>query len=120
MPTGIAIAIAAKNTELPVNPNSIAKVTPNRPASMPSGKPKFKPHPECTIGTIESTKMPFQANLLKTFDNNVDILFPETGAKQNITKIKPTMIHLEIPKLETNVLIFSFTLVPFLFNFIDH
>ena len=44
---------------LPVTPICIEVTAPRRPAIIPSGRPKFSPQPDCIIGTIASTRMPF-------------------------------------------------------------
>jgi len=55
MPIPIATAKPAK----PEKPDSILITPPNRPATMPSERPKFNPIPAWIPGTIARTKIPF-------------------------------------------------------------
>ena len=59
---GIAMHIAARTPRIPVSSSSTLVTAPSSPAMIPSGRPKFRPQPAWTIGTIASTMTPFIPN----------------------------------------------------------
>ena len=70
----------------------MAIVAPSRPEMMPSGRPKFSPQPEWTIGTIASTMTAFQLKRLITLLICVAKSTPANGTSMNISSRKPVMI----------------------------
>ena len=76
----------------PVKPSSMDSVAPRRPEMIPSGRPKLRPQPEWTIGTIASTMMAFQLKRLITLLICVAKSTPANGTSTNISSRKPVMI----------------------------
>ena len=107
-------------------------VAPRRPEIMPNGRPKLRPQPECTMGTIASTRTAFQLKRLIVLVICVGRSAPTIGARIKSAKRNPAMISLGRPKLSINSLIFVFfpgfivlscifpMLSPPLFNLADH
>ena len=72
---------------------------------MPSGRPKFRPQPESTIGTIASTSTAFQLKRLMVLVSCVRKSAPTIGAKINIRIKKPVMIIRAGPNEDASELI---------------
>ena len=94
---GVAIKMAITNERAPVNPNSIERVAPSRPEMIPSGRPKFSPQPECTIGTMARTSTPFQENLAMILEIWVGRSAPTNGARIRSSRRNAVMISLGSP-----------------------
>ena len=56
---GVAMAMAVNTPGMPFASSSTLVTAPRSPAMMPSGRPKFRPQPDCTMGTMASTRTPF-------------------------------------------------------------
>ena len=88
---GVEITMAIRKLAPPVKPSSMESVAPSRPEMMPSGKPKFRPQPECTMGTMASTSTAFQLKRLMVLVIWVGRSQPATGARMNISSKKAVM-----------------------------
>ena len=110
---GVEIRTAIKNERGPVKPSSIDIVAPRSPDIIPKGSPKFKPQPECTIGTIASTSMPFQLKRLMIFEICVGRSAPTIGAMINKRIRKPVIISLGSPKSWTKPFILPLEFILF-------
>jgi hypothetical protein len=66
---------------------------------MPNCKPKFKPHPEITMGTNDKTNIPFMPNLTITSLMEVSKRTPTNGAKTKSKTKKRKMMILGKPTL---------------------
>ena len=72
--------------------HSIESVAPKSPAIIPSGNPKFRPQPACTIGIIARTITPFIPKRTSVFDSEVSTLTPTKGAAMNSPSRNSAMI----------------------------
>ena len=94
----MAISTLVKKDTGPVKPSSIDRVPPSRPATMPSGRPKFSPQPECTIGTMASTSTAFQLKRLMVLVICIGRSAFTKGARINSSSKNPAMISRGSPK----------------------
>ena len=95
---GVAITMAMTKLIGPVKPNSMESVAPSRPEMMPSGRPKLRPQPECTMGTIASTSTAFQLKRLMVLVICVAKSAPTSGAAMNRSSRNAAMIRRGRPK----------------------
>ena len=75
---------------------------------MPRGRPKLSPQPECTMGTMASTRMPFQLKRLMMLEICVGRSAPTKGAMIRSSSKKPAMIRRGTPKLFSEAVTLSF------------
>ena len=80
-------------------------VAPRRPDMIPKGRPKLRPQPECTMGTMASTNTAFQLKRLIVLVIWVGRSAPTRGARIKSARRNPAMINLGRPKSFTNSLI---------------
>ena len=96
---GVAISTLRKKDMGPLTPSSMDMVPPSSPATMPRGKPKFSPHPECTMGTMASTSTAFQLKRLMVLVICMGRSAFTKGARMNKRSRNPAMISRGRPKL---------------------
>ena len=85
--------------------HSIERVAPSNPAIIPRGRPKFNPHPACTIGIIARTITPFIPKRTRVFDSDVSTLTPTNGAAMNNASRNNAIIILGHPAFCMNLFI---------------
>lgn len=99
--------MAVKKPKNPRAFNSKLMVAPKSPAMIPSGSPKFRPHPDCTMGTIARTKTPFMPNLTRVSLIDESIRTFTNGARTKRDNKNRAMMALGHPMSAINFLILS-------------
>ena len=87
---------------LPVTPICIEVTAPRRPAIIPSGRPKFSPQPDCIIGTIASTRMPFIPTRTSVSEMEASMRTPTKGAAMKSASRKSAIIIRGQPAFSIN------------------
>ncbi len=99
-----AMARAVMNPAAPVNPISMVKTAPRRPAIMPRGRPKLSPHPAWTMGIMARTMIAFMPKRTKVSLRDVSILTLTDGAAMKRARRKRAMMTRGHPILAMKLL----------------